>query len=312
MNTFLEIKDHQLLLLKGPDAQKFLQGQVTCDIMQLAISNSASKSILGAHCTHKGRMLFSFLACQTDEHTVALSIHAPLLVDAHAQLKKYSIFSKVELINASKSHRIIGYKGKDLAPLKALGLAVPHLVGEATHSASGITLIKLDDERFELWVAAIDVQPIGAFVSLASGDEQWCIDNIKQGIAEVRTETVEAFIPQMLNFQVLREAISFTKGCYTGQEVVARMHYLGKLKKHLYHFSVDANIPLLPNTPLYTPDKKQAIGHVALSAPTKNGQILLAVVTEESVIGDKVFVDQNYQQKLQAQPLPYAIAKASI
>jgi folate-binding protein YgfZ len=307
MTTFLEIKDHQLLLLKGPDAQKFLQGQVTCDIDQLAISNSASKSILGAHCTHKGRMLFSFLACQFDEHTIVLSIYAPLLADAYAQLKKYSIFSKVDLIDASKSHRIIAYKGSNLAPLEALGLIIPNLAGEATHSASGITLIKLDDDRFELWIAADDAQQISAFASLTSGDELWCIDNIKQGIAEVRTETVEEFIPQMLNFQLLRDAISFTKGCYTGQEVVARMHYLGKLKKHLYRFSIDTNTPLPPNTPLYTPDKKQAIGHIALSASTENGQILLAVVTEESVIGDKVFIDQNYQQKLQAQSLPYAI-----
>ena len=309
MTTFLEIKDHQLLLLKGPDAQKFLQGQVTCDIDQLAITNSASKSILGAHCTHKGRMLFSFLACQFDEHTVVLSIYAPLLAEAHAQLKKYSIFSKVDLIDASESHRIIAYKGSNLDPLKALGIAIPNIAGEATHHDSGITLIKLDDDRYEIWISAANAQEISAFESLPSGDVQWCIDNIKQGIAEVRTETVEQFIPQMLNFQVLREAISFTKGCYTGQEVVARMHYLGKLKKHLYRFSADTKTPLPPNTPLYTPDKKQAIGHVALSAPTENGQILLAVVTEESVTGDKVFIDQDYQQKLQTQPLPYAITK---
>lgn len=307
MTTFLEINDHKLLLLRGPDAQKFLQGQVTCDIDQLAISDSKSKAILGAHCTHKGRMLFSFLACQLDEHTVALSIYMPLLADAHAQLKKYSIFSKVELIDTSASHRIIAYKGRDTAPLEALGLSIPNLTGEVSHHSSGITLIKIDDDRFECWISIEDAKQIAVFDRLQTGDEQWCIDNIKQGIAEVRPETVEEFIPQMLNYQVLREAISFTKGCYTGQEVVARMHYLGKLKKHLYRFSIDTCFPLPPNTPLFTPDKKQAIGHVALSAPTENGQILLAVVAEESVIGDKVFIDQNYQQKLQAQSLPYAI-----
>jgi folate-binding protein YgfZ len=307
MTTFLEINDHKLLLLQGPDAQKFLQGQVTCDINQLAITDSTSKSTLGAHCTHKGRMLFSFLACQLDEHTVALSIYMPLLADAHAQLKKYSIFSKVEIIDASPSHRIIAYKGRDTAPLKALGLSIPNLVGEATHHSSGITLIKIDDDRFECWISIKDAKQITVFDLLQSGDHQWCVDNIKQGIAEVRLETVEQFIPQMLNYQVLREAISFTKGCYTGQEVVARMHYLGKLKKHLYHFSVDSSTPLPPNTPLYTPDKKQAIGHVALSALTENGQILLAVVAEELVISDKVFIDQHYQQKIQAQSLPYAI-----
>jgi folate-binding protein YgfZ len=309
MTLFLEIKDHTLLLLKGPDAQKFLQGQVTCDVNQLAISDSNSKTILGAHCTHKGRMLFSFLACQLDEQTLALSIHASLLADAHAQLKKYTIFSKVELIDASQSYRIIAYKGSDMAPLQALGLSIPSVVGEAIHHSSGIHLIKIDDDRFELWISAQNAQLISAFDLLQSADEQWCIDNIKQGIAEVRPETVEEFIPQMLNYQVLREGISFTKGCYTGQEVVARMHYLGKLKKHLYRFSVETNIPLPPNTPLYSPDKKQAIGHVAISAATKNGQILLAVVAEESVISDKVFLDPHYQQKLQAHSLPYAITK---
>jgi hypothetical protein len=309
MTPFLEIQDHKLLILKGPDAQKFLQGQVTCDVKQLAINDNKSKTILGAHCTHKGRMLFSFLACQLDEQTIALSIYESLLADALAQLKKYSIFSKVELIDASESYRIIAYKGTDLAPLEALGLSIPSLVGEAIHHTSGISVIKIDDDRVELWVSAENAQQITAFDNLESADTQWCIDNIKQGIAEVRPETVEEFIPQMLNYQVLREAISFTKGCYTGQEVVARMHYLGKLKKHLYRFSVDIDSTITPNTPLYSPDNKQAIGHVAISASTESGQILLAVVNEEAVNSDKVFLDQDFQQKLQTQPLPYAITK---
>jgi folate-binding protein YgfZ len=309
MTAFLESQDHKLLILKGPEAQKFLQGQVTCDVKQLAISDGRSKTILGAHCTHKGRMLFSFLACQLDEQTIALSIYSSLLAGALTQLKKYSMFSKVELIDASESYRIIAYKGQDTAPLEALGLSIPSLVGEAIHHTSGISVIKIDDDRFELWVSSENTQQITAFNSLESADKQWCIDNIKQGIAEVRPETVEEFIPQMLNFQVLREAISFTKGCYTGQEVVARMHYLGKLKKHLYRFSVDTNAQLPPNTPLYSPDKNQAIGHVALSASTENGQILLAVVTEESVNSDQIFIDQDFQQKLQLHPLPYAITK---
>lgn len=307
MTTFLELNDHKLLVLEGPDTQKFLQGQVTCDIDQLVITDSSSKSILGAHCTHKGRMLFSFLACQLATDTIALAIYKPLLADAQAQLKKYSIFSKLELIDASVSHRIIGYKNNDTSALEALGLSIPALVGDVTHHSSGITLLKVDDDRFECWVSVDNAKEISLFDSLESGDGQWSINAIEQGIAEVRTETVGEFIPQMLNYQVVRDAISFTKGCYTGQEVVARMHYLGKLKKHLYCFSSDTSTLLAPNTPLYTPDKNQAIGHVAQSTLTKNGQILLAVVAEESVLRDAVFIDQNYQQKLQAQPLPYAI-----
>lgn len=306
MTTLLNINDHSLLLLQGPDAHKFLQGQVTCDVTQLAHKDNLSKTTLGAHCTHKGRMLFSFLACQLDEQTIALSIHTPLLADAIAQLKKYSIFSKVEIIDASSSYRIIGIKSNDTHALKALGLLTPENIGEASHHAS-MTIIKLDSERFECWIPLDDANKINAFESLASGDEMWCIDNINQGIAEVRSETVEEFIPQMLNYQVVREAISFKKGCYTGQEVVARMQYLGKLKKRLYRFSSSTSTPLAPNTPLYTLNKKQAIGHVALSATVSDGQILLAVVNAEAADADAVYSDENTEHKLSVQTLPYSI-----
>ncbi len=310
MTIFLDISDHSLLLLQGPDAQKFLQGQVTCDVAQLAISDNKSKTTLGAHCTHKGRMLFSFLACGLDEQTIGLSIYTPLLADAIAQLKKYSIFSKVEIIDASSSYRIIGIKGSDTSALQKLGLSPPNKIGEASHHKS-TTIIKLDDERFECWIPSDEANKISEFGSLTSGNEAWCIDNIHQGIAEVRSETVEEFIPQMLNYQVVREAISFEKGCYTGQEVVARMQYLGKLKKRLYRFSSDTNTPLVPNTPLYTPNKKQAIGHVALSAPLNDGQVLLAVVNAEAAEADSVYFDENTQQKLSVQTLPYDIPENS-
>ncbi len=309
MTTFLDISSHSLLLLQGPDANKFLQGQVTCDVARLVISDNASKTTLGAHCTHKGRMLFSFLACQLDEQTIALSIHAPLLADALAQLKKYSIFSKVEIIDASDSYRIVGIKGDDTSALRALGLSAPNNIGEASHHSSGVIVIKVSSERFECWLPTEEAQQISAFSALAAGDDAWCLDNINEGIAEVRSETVEAFIPQMFNYQVLREAISFEKGCYTGQEVVARMQYLGKLKKRLYRFSTETTTLLVPNTPLYTLDKKQAIGHVALSAPTNNGQALLAVVNVEPVENDQVFIDAACAQKLKVESLPYSITQ---
>lgn len=310
---FIDINDHGLLLLKGPDAKKFLQGQVTCDIDELLIdNNNTCKSILGAHCTHKGRMLFSFRACLLDEQTIALSIIKPLLSSALAALKKYSIFSKVELIDASEDYRIIGYIGSDITSLQAIFNDAAPQASPDTPNAS-ITdnglIIRVNPNRYEVWLKHDQFESITNKIEGLSDNKLWTMANIQDGIGEVYPQTTEEFIPQMLNFQVVGEAISFSKGCYTGQEVVARMKYLGKLKRHMYRFAINNDQVIDPGAPLYTAEKQQSIGNVVIAAVAGNSQELLAVATEEAVNSDEIYIDPNYQQKLQILKLPYAITK---
>lgn len=308
-NPFIDISDHGILQVKGPDAKKFLQGQVTCDMDALSYSDDQNQTNLGAHCTHKGRMLFSFRALQVSEDTIALGMPKELIPHALECLKKYSVFSKVELNDASEDYLMLG-----VADLTALGNSnikeyfpkPPEVLGNATQ-LGGVNLIRISEKRYECWIDKEVASVLTKELAPISDQNQWDTLNISDGIGEVRTETIEEFIPQMLNYQLIGNGISFKKGCYTGQEVVARMHYLGKLKRHMYRFSTSVSKLIAPGTPLFSPDTKQTIGHVVISAQADDGQELLAVVTEQARNDDKVFADENCQHKLEALTLPYAI-----
>ncbi len=303
--SFVNIDDHGLLLVRGPDASKFLQGQVTCDIAALSNNEVLKPSCLGAHCSHKGRMLFSFRACQLDSQTIALSIFKDLIPEALATLKKYSVFSKVELIDAYQDYRIIGFSGDDLSKLNALIPALPEKDNDA-YIVEGMAIIKIGTRYYECWIPYSKLTEIPQTTKDA---DYWSAINIAQGIGEIRPETVAEFIPQMLNYQSIGKGISFKKGCYTGQEVVARMQYLGKLKRRMYRFKTNYVDSIKPGEPLFSPRSTSAVGQTVISARTNNHRELLAVVKEDVINNNEIYLDENYQYKLEALPLPYAINK---
>ena len=304
----IDIQDHAILLVKGPDAEKFLQGQVTCDVAQSIINHGISQTSLGAHCTPKGRMLFSFRLCRLDEDTLALAIHRDLISQAKANLEKYSIFSKVEIIDTHGDYQLMGAKRKTLQESQYFP-DLPAEANQAQHTDAGI-IVAISDEDCELWLTREQATNLADKIPVTGDEHQWNLVLISAGIGEVRPQTVDMFIPQMLNLQAIGSGISFTKGCYTGQEVVARMTYLGKLKRHLYQFSL-ADSTKLPSSGdgLYTPENKQTIGNVVVAeCNAADGCRLLAVVTHDAEAAG-VYLDQNYQHQLQTLPLPYAITK---
>jgi folate-binding protein YgfZ len=308
----ITLDDYGLFIVKGPDARKFLQGQVTCDINRLAINQQKSQTTLGAHCTHKGRMLFSFracaLACEENGDTIALRMYKTLIPSALAALKKYSIFSKVELYDGSNDYQLFGATKTQLGELSSLFPILPESKDQARHSSGGI-IIAIGDDRYECWLNQEQANALRAQSSVVANQDLWCALNIIDGLGEVRPETVEEFIPQMLNLQLIGEGISFKKGCYTGQEVVARMQYLGKLKRRLYRFSCASTQAIPAGLALYAPGHQQSIGTVVISAPVGEQQQLLAVVTEEAAMANQVHIDPDCKEKLEALPLPYAITK---
>lgn len=305
---FIPIDDHGLLLVQGPDAKTFLQGQVTCDIEPLK-AEANGISTLGAHCTPKGRMLFSFRAFALADDIIALIIVKSLLKEAKKALEKYSVFSKVEIIDASSDYQILGFK--DTPAINDIGLTLPANTNETITDPQGI-IVAISDNCYEYILDKASAEQLLVNYPAINGNGLWDFEKILAGIGEVRPETVDMLIPQMLNFQAIGTGVSFQKGCYTGQEVVARMQYLGKLKRRLFRFSTNIEHKMSTGTPLYTEGSTQSVGNVVLTSPyqTKAGEAqCLAVATEEAANRDSVYLDQNTQQKLQQQPLPYAIPK---
>lgn len=300
------LEDYGLLIISGPEAEKFLQGQCTCDIRRLANHDV----LLGAHCNHKGRMISSFYAFLIAPNTVGLRMHKSILEIALNALKKYSVFSKVEL-RLGTEYRLIGLWGDDAEC--ALDPAFP--MPETNHSGVNCdtgSIIRHDINLLEIWLkseaAEQQWQILATHSSLASPSE-WNATCIKAGIGEVRIETTETFIPQMLNFQEI-DGISFNKGCYTGQEVVARMHYRGKLKKHMYRATIGIkhSVPK-PGASLYamTDTGSKNIGTVVIAAAGAKAIEILAVVPSEVFEKTSVFLNENSQMKLSWASLPYAI-----
>jgi folate-binding protein YgfZ len=136
--------------------------------------------------------------------------------------------------------------------------------------------------------------------------------DIRAGIPNVFEDTVEAFVPQMANLQLVG-GVSFTKGCYTGQEVVARMQYLGKLKRRMYHARVDAGQPPTPGTEVFSPssDSGQGAGRIVDAAASPDGGYeVLAVLQISSADANDLQLGDIDGPALQLMELPYAFEQS--
>jgi folate-binding protein YgfZ len=281
-----------LLRVQGPDAAKFLQGQITCDI------NEASEdSILyGAHCNHKGRMITNFALLKTAEDSYTLKVRRDLLSTLKASFDKYIVFSKAETEDLSDSYGIFGLQGEGAEQ-------------QAKEKSPQGWLPTQSQQRFELWLPS-DSAEAGEMTNTATDAalKQWQQEDINAGIGWVCAATSELFLPQMLNLDLPAiQGISFKKGCYTGQEIVARMHYKGQTKRRLQHLQINQAITASPGDELYSDSGKQSIGNIVDICQTSSATDLLAVVTLDNADSETIYLDQEAQLKLSTCALPYAI-----
>ena len=299
---FCTLSHEGVLAVRGADAGKFLQGQLTCNINYL----SDNLSSLGARCTQKGRMQSSFrILLESDG--VLLAMATELLEPQLADLKKYAVFSKSKLTDESAAWVRFGLDHGDVA-LSSLGLELPADTDSVVRN-DGLIAIRVSPQRAELWVAADQAASIKDKLSalLTEGElNQWLLGQIRAGIGQVMPSTRELFIPQMLNLQAVG-GVSFKKGCYTGQEIVARMQYLGKLKRRLYRVQLDAAELPEPGTPLFAPSHGSSIGEVVLAARTEKNIELLAVLQAEAAEAGDLHLGSAEGPALHLLDLPYEL-----
>ncbi|MBV4503147.1 folate-binding protein YgfZ [Pseudomonas shirazensis] len=291
-----------ILAVRGSDAGKFLQGQLTCNLNYL----SQEQSSLGARCMVKGRMQSSFRI--VPEGNGLLLAMARGLIDAQlADLKKYAVFSKATLTDESASWVRFGLEHAEQA-LLALGLDVPAADG-ATVREHGLIAIRVSPGRVELWVPAEQARNVQQELAgtLSEGSlNDWLLGQIRAGIGQVFEQTRELFIPQMINLQAVG-GVSFKKGCYTGQEIVARMQYLGKLKRRQYRLALAvADVPA-PGSQIFSPTHGSAVGEVVLAAACEQGCELLAVISADAVEDNNLHLLSLEGPRLTLLSLPYEL-----
>jgi folate-binding protein YgfZ len=299
---FCALTHEGLLAVRGPDASKLLQGQLTCNLNYLD-EHSAS---LGARCTPKGRMLSSFRILQQGDGYL-LAMAAELLAEQLSELQKYAVFSKSKLTDESAAWVRFGLQGGDAA-LASLGLELPANSDSIARHGEFIAL-RLSDGRSELWAPAAAAEQLQAQLSAQlplAPLNSWLLAQVRAGIGQVFGASREAFIPQMINLQALG-GVSFKKGCYTGQEIVARMQYLGKLKRRLYRLSLaGGEIPAVA-TGIFSPIHTSSVGEVVLAARSENGVELLAVLQEDALNDGRMHLASLDGCALQRLELPYTL-----
>ncbi|MCO8166451.1 folate-binding protein YgfZ [Pseudomonas sp. 21LCFQ02] len=299
---FCTLSHEGVLAVRGVDAGKFLQGQLTCNINYL----SPTRSGLGARCTQKGRMQSSFrILFEADGCLLAMAseLIEPQLLD----LRKYAVFSKSKLTDESAAWVRFGLQDGDDA-LRSLGLELPAET-DSLVQVNELLATRVSPGRAELWVKAEQAAQVQAqlVAQLPQGSlNDWLLGQVRAGIGQVMPATREEFIPQMINLQAVG-GVSFKKGCYTGQEIVARMQYLGKLKRHLYRLSLQAEEIPEPGAALFSPVHASAVGNVVIAARAASGVELLAVLQDNAIEGGQVHLGSAEGPALELLDLPYSL-----
>ncbi|WP_317929385.1 hypothetical protein [Halioxenophilus sp. WMMB6] len=266
----------------------------------------------GCQCNPKGRIIFNFLANAPEAETIQLRLPTEMVEIARKSLGKYIVFSKAEFTDAYSP--IIGIEGEQAESLVTTVFGQAPSKDLAISTSKVGTVIRLSTTRFECWLNAETASQtwlrLSELAPVAATD-QWQLADIRDGIANVFAPTTEEFIPQTLNYGQLN-AISFTKGCYTGQEVVARMQYLGKQKRHTYRGSTKAADLPLPGANLYVQGSQQAAGKVACAAASTNDELeLLMCLSDSAFAQGAVYLDPEYQTPVHFLELPYDLAEST-
>lgn len=218
-----------VLQISGRDAAQFLQGQISCDINEV----DEEHSLLGTCCDRKGRVLFSFRIFQKAE-AYYLYLPKSMLEFAIAHLRKFIIIAKVSL--DIKAFHCRGFGAEELEEWLSLHpMKTPKKWGEVrSNQTDSLILVDEKNTRYLALSEATDSE----YTPTTLQEKDWEYLDILQGLVTIYPETQGLFIPQMLNYDQFG-AISFTKGCFVGQEIVARTQHLGKLKRHLHLLEKD-------------------------------------------------------------------------
>jgi folate-binding protein YgfZ len=261
---------------EGADTDTFLQGQLSNDVQLL----TAERAQLSSYNSPKGRML-AVLWLTRVRNGVLIELERSILDATLQRLRMFVLRSKVVLSDVSNSIAAIGVSGMESPQqLATLGLPAPLNPGDcAVHE--GITVLRRHGSipRFSLHGPVNKLETLRNTLALhipyAEADA-WTRLDILSGVPVVLPQTRDHFVPQMANLDLL-DGISFKKGCYTGQEIVARLHYLGNLKRRLFHCRTDA-LEVAAGTGVYDAGHEQAIGEVVQSAHAHGGSLLSVVL----------------------------------
>ena len=292
-----------VIRVSGEEAASFLQGQLTQDVALLGLSEAR----LAAFCNAKGRMQASFVVFKRSPDDILMVCSRDILPATLKRLSMFVMRAKAKLSDASDEFTLHGLAGE----------AVTHQGGDVsrvwsktdtntdtdTDMASLVVLPSADSTARALWCAPTGTpSPVLPAIELS----QWQWLSVRSGIAMITQPIFEAFVPQMLNYESVG-GVNFKKGCYPGQEIVARSQFRGTLKRRAY--IVHANAPLSVGQEVFhSADAEQPCGLVAAAAPAPAGgfDAIVSIQTAAAIDGSLTVVSAS-GPVLALLPLPYPL-----
>lgn len=304
-NYLISLEDYSAISLIGEEQSKYLQGQVTCDVNELE-----QKSLLnGAHCNAKGKVFSCFRLFNRQQQHLLFQPKSTL--DASlAELKKFGVFAKVE-ISSTDSLSFIAIVGEQaIENLKTQFTQIPDnltpVIQQGTttlvYIAGKVTRYLMIDEKEHInnLITNFDLPVLTS--------EIWTLLEIIEGIPALTLQNDNEYVPQMLNMQAI-QGISFTKGCYLGQETVARMQYLGKNKKALFALSgIQADEITPPVIEKQLGENWRKAGDITSTYQADNGQCYIqAVLNNDIESSTQLRIKDHPETSLSILDLPYTL-----
>jgi tRNA-modifying protein YgfZ len=285
---FYALRETAVLAFRGPEAAHFLQGQLSCDTGQLS---AARMQLAGLH-SPQGRVIALLRLLQREPGEILALLPKVLAQPVSEQLRRYVLRAKVQILEASAEFQVLGIEA-EASDAASAALGGKALIQE-TQSGRAYALLP----------AAMALDP----ARVQEDRLVWDRLELAAGIAQLGAATSGQFVAQMLNLDLLH-AISFTKGCYTGQEVIARAHYRGRVKRRLQRFITRTAIALPPTSSWRLSDGRRA--QIVQALPTVDQRMeFLAVAplpSEGAAVEEEAAGSEAGTLECTALPLPYAL-----
>ncbi|MFN5047943.1 YgfZ/GcvT domain-containing protein [Roseateles sp.] len=296
----LRLNDWGVMRAQGEEAAKFLHGQLTQD----TVLQTPEQGRLAGYCSPKGRLLALMLAIKTGPEQLLLPLPAELLPATLKRLSMFVLRAKCKLSDASGELAVWGLAGT--VAQTWLGAEAPAAIWGVSRRGEAAWVLRLPDAGTPRYVLIQDSEAEAPALPALSADD-WAWLEVEAGLAWVRQPTVEQFVPQMLNLELLG-GVNFQKGCYPGQEVVARSQYRGTVKRRTYLFET-AGEASLGQEIFHSGDAEQPAGLVAAVARREGRSLLLAEVKLAALEAGSLHLGSAGGAALSLRPLPYAVGE---
>ncbi len=296
-NKIVYLSDLGLIQVTGKNSAQFLQGQLSCDVSEI----NEKQSRLGVHCDAKGRVqaTFRLFSYQDAYYFLLPRSMIPHLIQC---LQKYAVFSAVSLIDVTKNWKMIGLVNPSIANRLDEYTLLPEQDNGVVFSATTISLA-ITNARFILLTPHELYSEQWGTESMSLND--WYLLDIMAGIATIYPQTIAQFTPHQLNYPAIG-GVSFTKGCYIGQEIIARTQYLGKSKSRLYRVMFKAKHNFPPGSSIQDQGNVRQ-GTLIMNAQVKEQTYQALACLQSQAISHTIHLKDSQGPVLQPLELPYMV-----